>query len=154
MKKLIVVTMLVALVAMSGVAMAATATGSLNVTAAVTPSCRVTGTTAINFGSYDPTDTSPKDAAGDFTFRCTKGTAYNLYITGTRQMTDGTNNLGFEIYSDATRTTAYPSALAGAISGTSANNAANTQNLYGRISAEQDVPAGAYSKSLTVTVEY
>jgi len=154
MKKLIVVTMIVALVAMSGVAMAASATGSLNVTAAVTASCRVTGTTAINFGNYDPTDTSNKDGGGDFTFRCTKGTDYKLYIAGTRKMTDGSNDLNFEIYSDALRTAVYPSALGGAIGGTSASNAAISQNLYGRIPAEQDVPANTYSQSLTVTVEY
>jgi spore coat protein U-like protein len=146
--------MLVALVAMSGVAMAATATSSLNVSATVTKSCRVTGTTAISFGNYDPTDTSNVDAAGDFTFQCTKNTNYSLYITGTRQMTDGSNNLGFEIYSDAGRSTVYPAALAGAITGTSANNSPDTKNLYGRISAGQDVPTGSYSRSLTVTVEY
>lgn len=154
MKKLIVAALAAASIAISGVAMAATATGNLQVTATVVNSCRVTGATNIAFGNYDPTDTANTDAAGDYTFRCTRGTNYNLYITGTRQMTDGTNNLNFQIYSDAGRTTAYPAALAGAITGASANNSPNTQNVYGRIAPLQDVPAGSYARTLTVTVEY
>jgi spore coat protein U-like protein len=154
MKKLIVIAMVVAMMAMSGVAIADTATSNIQATANVANVCRVTGATDIAFGAYDPTDTSDLDAAGDFTFRCTKGTDYRLYITGTRQMTDGTDNLSFEIYSNPGRTTVYPSDFAGGITGTSSNNSPNTQSLYGRITAGQDVQAGNYSRTLVVTVEY
>ncbi|MFQ5441193.1 MAG: spore coat U domain-containing protein [Thermodesulfobacteriota bacterium] len=138
----------------AGYAYAATATGTLNVSATVISNCRVKSVTNIGFGNYDPTDVvTPTDAAGDFTFKCTKNTAYDLYVTGTRTMTDGVDILSYELYTDAPRTTLWPSASPG-VTGTSTSNADDLRNVYGRIAAGQDVGAGAYSGTVTVTVQY
>jgi spore coat protein U-like protein len=132
-----------------------TVPNDLIVTATVVPSCRITSVTDIGFGTYDPTDAADNDAgSGDINFRCVRGTDYNTYIVGTRTMTDGgVETLDFELYSDAGRTTTYPSATEG-ITGNAANNAIITSNIYGRIAALQDVAVGSYSVTLTATVEY
>lgn len=154
MKGLIVVIMAFALVLTATAAMAATETSALTVSASVSAACRITGVTNLDFGTYDPTDpANDDDGVGDFTFRCTKNTAYDLYIAGARTMTDGTDTLNFEMYQEVGRTTVWSSATPG-ITGTSASNAQDTRNIYGRITPMQDVGVGAYSGTVTVTIQY
>lgn len=145
----------VALLALAGVSMAATKTNNLNVTASVQANCTFSSVTDVAFGDYDPTSSTPLDATGDMTFRCTKNTAYQTYITGTRQMVGATHsdNLDFELYSDSGRTTVYPSSAPG-VGGTASNNSPITLNIYGRIPAEQDVSVDTYSRALTATIQY
>jgi len=138
----------------AGYAYAATSTSALNVSATVISSCSVKSVTNIAFGNYDPTVTAtPTDAAGDFTFKCTKNTPYDLYVTGTRTMTNGTDTLNYELYTDTARTALWPSATPG-VTGTSTSNGNDLRNVYGRITAAQNVGAGAYTGSVTVTVQY
>ena len=116
MKKLIVLIMAVAFILTATSAFAATATQGLLVSANVVASCRITNVTNVTFLTpYDPTDPVPNDSgAGDFTFSCTRGTSYDLYIAGLpREMTDGTDLLSYELYQDAARTSAWPSGLPG-----------------------------------------
>jgi spore coat protein U-like protein len=154
MKKLILIIVALSLVIFAAQAKAATDTSSVTATATVAANCNVESVTNLDFGSYDPTSaTADDDGAGDVSFRCTKGTAYNTYITGARTMTDGTDTLNFEVYQEAGRTTVYPNASPGS-SGTAADNTVITSNLYGRIAALQDVQAGTYNGSVTFTVEY
>ena len=87
-------------------------------------------------------------------FRCVKNTSYKTYIAGTRTMTDGgTENLNFQLYNEAGRTTTYASD--NSVGGTSAPSLSPiTTNIYGRIPASQDVGVASYSAALTATVEY
>jgi len=156
MKLFLSLVLIMAILIFSVGAMAATQTATFNVTAAAVGNCRLTGTTNVAFGNYDPTDTAPTDATGSMTFRCTKGTTYWLYIVGARSMasTPAGENLTFELYTDTTRTAVFPAVKTGG--GTSAaSNTAATQNIYGRIASEQDVTAGrTFLQTLTATVEY
>src|SRR3546814_7485830 len=57
------------------------ATGSFNATANVQGSCRVTSTSDIAFGTYDPADvnaSTPLDQNGSVSVRCVKGIAANV----------------------------------------------------------------------------
>jgi spore coat protein U-like protein len=156
MKKLIVLLLTVTLIAIGGVALAATDTSNFNVTANASGNCRITTAAGnVDFGLYDPTDPLPDDdGLGSAGFRCTRGTTYWTYITGVRTMIGGAENLTFELYSDVARSTVFPNARQGAGSA-SPNNAEQTVNYYGRIPALQDVTAGnAFSTTLTFTVEY
>jgi prepilin-type N-terminal cleavage/methylation domain-containing protein len=153
---MVLVIMIIVFIA-AGSALAATVTSTFNVTATVISNCRIsTAASNIAFTSYDPTDSSPNDTGtGSFGFRCTKGTSYKLYITGTRSMTGAGGTLPFELYTNAGRSTLYPSSSGGASSVASTGNAAVTSNIYGRIPAEADVGAGSdYTVTLTATVEY
>lgn len=136
-------------------AMAATATSSMSVSATVTGSARITSVGNVSFGNYDPTEpTTPNDANGSVTVRATKSLPYTIYIGATRTMSDGTNTLNYLLYSDAARTSAWGSTLATGQAYTSASNAESTKTIYGRIAVLQDVPAGAYSGTVTITLEF
>ncbi len=155
MKKLMLIVIGLVLIFSTVSAIAQTTdTIALSATATVMGSCRLTSVTNLDFGTYDPTNTvNDDDGVGDFTFRCTRGTNYDLYITGVRTMTDGTDTLNYELYQDFARATVWASASPGT-TGTSANNSPNVTNIYGRIPALQNVQAGTYSGTVTVTVQY
>ena len=156
MRKLVAILVTMTLIAIGGVAIAATVTSNFNVIANAVGNCRITtAASTVDFGTYDPTDTNPdNDGSGSVQFRCTKGTTYWTYITGVRQMSGGAEILNFELYSDAARTTIYPNAVVGG--GTSSpNNTPQVIFYYGQIPPMQDVTAGqAFSQNLTFTVEY
>lgn len=154
MKKVLLILLAVAVVLTSANAMAATATNALTSTVAVAGTCSISSVTNLDFVTYDTTSAiNDDDGAGDVTFICTKGTAYDVYITGSRTMTNGTDNLNFEMYQDAGRATLWPASAPG-VTGTAASNSAITRNIYGRIPALQDVGAGTYNGTVTVTVVY
>ena len=131
---------------------AATTTSPLTAQANVAASCTITGVTNINFGTYDTTSATPTDAAGNFTFRCTKNTSYDLYIAGTRSMANATEGLSYELYQDAYSTT-WPVGSPG-VTGVSPNNAPVVKTVNGRIPTLQDVGIGAFTNSVNVTVSY
>jgi len=144
------------LLAVTGsMAMAATATNGLDVSASVASNCRMVSVTDIVFSTaYDPTDSANNDSgAGGFSFRCTRGTDYNMYITGARTMTGGADTLTYELYKEDGRTTVWPS-VNPATPTNSPSNSPVIMDVYGRIGMQQDVQAGAYAGSVTVTVEW
>lgn len=154
MKKIILLLMAGLILLTGANAMAATDTNALTSTVSVAALCNISSVTNLDFGTYDPTSgANDDDGSGDVTFSCTKGTAYDVYITGARTMTDGTDTLNFEMYTDAGRTTTWASASPGS-TGTAADNTGITQNVYGRIASGQDVQVGTYNGSVTMTVEY
>lgn len=154
MKKLMTLAIVMIVTLSAAAAMAATDTGTLDVTATVITACRVSSTDDVDFGNYDPTDPSDNTAGvGYGRFRCTKGTSYGTYIDRTNTMTDGTDNLTYELYSDAGRSSVYPSSSAGTPD-TAASNAVIQADIYGTIGALQDVQAGSYAETVTFTVEW
>ncbi|MFZ3072624.1 MAG: spore coat U domain-containing protein, partial [Thermodesulfobacteriota bacterium] len=131
------------------------ATGSLTITTTVIPSCSVTGTAPVAFGVYDPLNAVDNIAgAGNFTFACGINTIYQLHIAGARQMISGVNILNYQLYTDGARTLIWPSATPSTETGVTAG-APIIRDVFGRIFAGQDVPAGAlYSSTVIVTVTY
>ena len=159
MKKILIAIMAIfAYVLIADSAMALSDTGTLDVTASVAASCRVTGTTDVAFGAYDPTDPVDNSAgAGDFSFRCVKDTAFTLDIARTGDMTDGTDLLAYTLYSNGARTVAWANGVPSADpagESPAASNAVKTRGVYGKIAALQDVQVGAYTETVTVTVTY
>lgn len=147
-------------------------TGTFNVTANVAASCRVVSTTDIAFGAYDPADVNfatPLDGMGSISVRCVRGVVADvaldqgLYagagstcVAPVRQMSDGgTERLGYSIYQNAARTTAWGCDATNDQSFTSAaSNVSTTLTTYGRVPAGQDVTTGSYSDTVTVTVTF
>ena len=153
MKKRIIILAILAVFVFFGSAMAATVTANLRVTAEVVRACNINSVTNVSFGTYDTTSTTPTDATGVITLQCTTDTSYKTYIIGTRAMTGGSDTLNFDLYSDVGRTLTFPIDN----SGTAANaphNSAITENIYGRIPAQQNVGVTHYSQTMTVTIEY
>lgn len=159
MKKIVIMGIAAATIALAEIASAGTATSSFTAQTNAIAVCRITtSASTINFGSYDPTSAVNNDnGTGSFGFRCTKGTVYKVYITpAARAMTSGAESLNFELYSDAGRASVFPSTNAAGISGSSTSNGVEIiTNMYGRIPAGQDVTAGVtFTQTLTVTVDY
>lgn len=141
---------------------AATATATFAVTAAVLQTCVVTAT-ALAFGTYDPAATSPNDASTSVLVTCTTGTTYNVGLsngggsgasTATRKLTSGSNTLNYSLYQDSGRNTVWGSSVGSDTVSGVATGLPVSHTIYGRISALQVVPQGAYTDTITVTITY
>lgn len=152
-------------------ASAATGTTSFTVTATVINNC-VINSTNIAFGNYDPTAGAALTAQGSVTAKCTKGDAVSVALNQganpaggstaavpARQMINGANLLPYHIYIAASpSTTEWGTGTVGTNeppAQTSASvNTALTFTTYGSLPAGADVPAGAYSDTVTATVTF
>ena len=120
--------------------------------------------TPVSLGSYDVFSTSPNDnGIGTLTIVCGGGPGNNYLVTlsmgqsggyTTRVMKSGANPLNYNLYTDAARTTIWGDGTGGSSFMTAAKNATTTLNVYGRIPAGQDVPAGSYTDNITATVTF
>jgi spore coat protein U-like protein len=146
-------------------ATAATATANLSVTATVTNNCTIS-TVALAFGSYDPVVANASanlDGTGTVVVACTKGATATIglgnggnFSGGARRMADGVSNfLSYEVYHEAARTTVWTTSGGGLLStGVAPSKAARNFTVYGRVAADQDVPAGNYSDTVVATVNF
>jgi spore coat protein U-like protein len=133
------------------------------VTVNVVATCTVS-TVALNFGAYDPVSANavaPRDATGTVNVYCTAGTFVTvtldngLWVSGTNRRLKAVSFLTYEIYKDAARSIIWN--VANTNTGTSTSNVIPINGgftAYGRIFAGQDVPAGSYSDTILVTVNY
>ena len=145
-------------------ALAATTSSTLNVDATVTANCTVS-TSALSFGNVDPLSGSDVDGSGGITVTCTNGTDWSAAAGvgsgsgatyAARRMSAGSDLLGYNIYTNAGRTTVW-----GDGTGTTATidntgtGAAQNVTVYGRVpSGQTSVPPGGYSDTVAVTVTY
>jgi len=152
--------------------MAGSASSSFAVTATVVAACKINSASAIAFGNYDPAvanATASKDAQGTVQIVCTKSAVAVVSMdqginpgTGStcsapsRQMNSGTSKLAYGIYQDLAHGTPW-----GCTSGTNtlqftATGAATPNNFttFGSVPGGQDLPAGSYSDTVTVSVTF
>jgi len=143
---------------------AATATANLAVSATVTNNCTIS-TVALAFGSYDPVVANAStnlDGTGSVVVSCTKGSTATIglgnganYSSGRRMGDGATNFLTYELYQDASRATVWGNSGAGLLSPVAApSKAARTFTVYGRVTSNQDVPAGSYNDTVVATVNF
>lgn len=139
-------------------ARAATATGSMLVSATVLSTCLV-AVLPMAFGNYD---TTQNDAQADVTVTCTGTTPWTLDIDGggsgsisAREMTDGgSESLDYQLYTDAGRTTVFGDGATGDTATGTGSGLPQTVTVYGRVPASQFPAAGAYTDTVTVTLTY
>jgi spore coat protein U-like protein len=144
---------------------AASASANLSVSATVSNNCTIS-TTAVAFGSYDPVvahASSDLDGTGTVTVACTKGATATVGLGlgtnasgSTRRMKDaGTNYLTYELYQDSGRATVWGNSGGALLSPPAApSKAPRNFSVYGRIAANQDVPAGTYTDTVVATVNF
>ena len=149
-------------------AQAATSTTTFPVTATVATNCLVSAT-ALAFGTYAQGG-GDVDQSSTVNVRCSVGTNFSVGLnpgaTGgatvtTRRMVSGANQLAYSLFTNAARTTNWGQTVGtDTVPGVGAGfGVPNTVALtvYGRIPdnvANQTLPAGAYSDTVTVTVTY
>jgi len=152
-------------------ALAATGTTSFQVTATVVNNC-VINSTNIGFGNYDPTSAVAATATGTVTARCTKGDVVSVALNQgnnpaggstaavpARQMINGANLLPYHIYIAASPSTTEWGTGPVGTNEPPAQTAASvatalTFTTYGSLPAGADVPAGAYTDTVTATVTF
>lgn len=149
----------------TGAADAANKQTSMTVSATVAANC-VVGAGNMSFGTYD--GSAAKTGTSNVTVRCSNGTPYDVKLStgggsyGTRLLTDGTNDLEYNLYTSGAYTTVWGDGTAstGFESGTGtglSSSQAITHVVHGQLpnsSANQDAPPGDYVDTVTVTVEY
>lgn len=153
-------------IALAPSAFGATATGSLPVTATVISACAVSSGT-LNFGSsIDPTSASvPVDSSTTLTVLCTATTPYSVALNAganaggpsnftARAIKSGTHTIGYQIYTDAARTTVWGDGTSSSVSAGTGTGSNQSLTVYGRLPALTGAVPGTYTDTVTVTITY
>ncbi len=127
--------------------------------------CWITST-SVNFGSYDIFLSAPTDSTGAVSIYCNQENIITVSIgpsttSGSfnpRQMklTTGTDLMDYNLYRDASRTQIWGDGTGGTftVSGNLTRKGTENYIVYGRIPAAQDISAGLYMETLTVTLNW
>jgi spore coat protein U-like protein len=142
---------------------AATASSTFNVNANVLAVCTVSATD-LNFGDYDASHPSARDASSTLGVTCSNGQDYTVALgTGSgsgatiadRKMTSGANTLNYGLYSDSSHNTIWgDGTLASVTVPGTGDGQAQSLTVHGRIPPGQHVASGTYSDTITVTLNY
>ena len=131
--------------------------------------CTVTVLSALAFGPYDVFSASATTGTGSFAVRnCTSGkTAYTASLsTGSGTFANRslsaqaplTDKMQYNLYTDNTYTSIWGDGTNSSSTvngnGTTRSTGGTTKTIYGRIPAAQDVSAGNYSDSITITISF
>jgi spore coat protein U-like protein len=126
----------------------------------------------VSFGAYSPFDAAPVTSSGTLSVRCSLLGLLSLDVQYTIQLGPGTSGsyagrslvqgarvLSYNLYTDFARTTVWGNGGAGTATvtdGYSLGLLTTTREypVYGRIPAGQNVPAGTYSDTILVTIDY
>lgn len=125
--------------------------------AAAAATCHVTPQ-SVSFGNYDPIGGPSVDGIGSVNVACDAPVDFAVALTagsGTftdRRMSSGAAQLGYNLYTDASRSVVWADGIVGSSVSSSGTNVDLT--IYGRIGAGQNVPAGSYIDAVTVTITY
>jgi spore coat protein U-like protein len=133
-------------------------------------SCGVSAT-AVGFGSYDTLSPLHDDATGTITVTCSNLlsllVSYDILLSSggassysPRRMASGGHRLDYNLYTNLTRSTIWGDGTGGSsklsdgyLLGVLVPVVRN-YTIFGRIPARQNVAAGSYTDTITVTVNY
>ena len=120
--------------------------------------------TSVSFGSYDVFASTPTDTTGTVSFTCSGNADVTITLSkgasssyNPRTLNGGADTLNYNLYKDAARTTVWGDGTGSTSTHTQTNvpnNTAQNLTIYGRIPASQDVRAGTYNDSVTVTIDF
>lgn len=141
--------------------LAATTTTNFTVTATVVAAC-VASSTNISFGNYTASSGVADDANSTVTVTCSNNDPYTIALNGgdsgkvaARTMLNGTNSLGYGIYTSSGYSTIWGDGTNGTstVAGTG-NGSAQNYTAYGQVPVGEYSAAGSYSDTLTATVTF
>ena len=133
----------------------------------------------VAFGTYDPGSATPLDGQGTVQVDC-RGNAIVVNITlgpggsgsyAARRMTNGTDNLFYNLYLDTNRTVVFGNGTGGSSAGPCTTGIGNSSTgctssnpngsdrravraIYGRVNASQNVGVGTYTDTITYRVTF
>lgn len=125
--------------------------------------CSVNSTSGA-FGAYSLFNVAPTDTAGTIRVSCDTTTlGYTLLLSpggagsySPRKLAGGAYTLAYNLYADALRSLVWGDGSGGTttVSGAFALPGAIDHAVYGRVPAQQNVAAGAYTDTITVTLNF
>jgi spore coat protein U-like protein len=126
--------------------------------------CTVSST-AVVFGGYDVFASAPLDADGAVTLTCTqpvpdpvvKISAGRSGSFASRSLVGGAATLHYNLFMDAAHSQVWGDGTGGSGARTVSSPVDGqryTLTIFGRVPARQNVPAGSYSDSLVVTIDF
>ena len=120
--------------------------------------------TPVAFGVYSPFSAVPADTAGTLRVTCDAVTVgYTVLLSAggagsysPRRLSGGGYALSYNLYIDPLRTTVWGDGSGGtaSVTGAFALPGATDHTVYGRVPAGQNVGAGAYADTITVTINF
>ena len=124
--------------------------------------CTLDATPVVTFPPYDVANATPTSAAPLILFSCGNNANLDISIGASavsgsitdRQMKHATrtDRLSYNLYKDSGYATVWGTSAAGTSLKVASPKNKNSQALYARIPAGQDVSVGNYSDSVTVTL--
>lgn len=141
---------------------AATVTNTMPVKITIQNACNISTTapTTLDFGTQGPL-VANVDQTATITVTCTTGANYNVGLDGggggninARRMINGTNTVGYQLYSNSGRTTVWGTTIGTDTVAGSGNGTSQTLTVYGRVPAQTTPPAAVYNDTVNVTVTY
>lgn len=152
----------------SGAAFAGSTSDNLAVTASIAANCTIDASSGLAFGAYDPivaNKSADLESNGTISVTCTNGSAVTIELNGgqnedgaapaapDRRMADGANFLSYTLYSDAGRSALWATGAEVDVDDTGTGVASN-HTVYGSVAADQNVPEGSYSDTVSATVTF
>ena len=128
------------------------------------PSCTIS-TLSVSFGNYNVFSGSALNSTGRVTYRC-NATAANITISlskglsstySPRLMSKGAEELAYNLFTDAGRTTIWGDGTSGTAVYSRANPPNNSNvnvTIYAQVPAGQDVSAGSFGDTISATVNF
>ena len=132
--------------------------GLLGAVPAGAANCTI-GVISVVFGTYNTLSLASVDGAGSVAVTCDVTDSYTIALSSgqgsmtARKLLNGTNVMYYNLFTDALRSMIWGDGTMGTTlvngSGTGA-----TYTVYGRIPGGQNLPAGSYNDSITVTLDF
>lgn len=140
----------------AGMTTAATTTNSFDAIITIEKSCDVsTGISDMDFGTANFQTVTPIDKQTTITVKCTQDASYDVGLSGSGSMNNGSDTIAYAMYSDASRSTSWGSTVGTDTVAGTGDGTDQTMTVYGRVaSIPATAPAGNYSDTVTVTVTY
>lgn len=113
----------------------------------------------VAFGGYDVFQQQDSETTGSVNVSCDSSASYVISLSagfGTfaaRVMMNGSQELDYNLFTDPQRLTVWGDGTSGTTT-VSATGTGGSYTVYGMIPALQNVSAGSYSDTITVTVTY
>lgn len=163
-------TRLIAAIALSTIAMqgmvvpasAATAPGTVAVSATLTSICAVNAST-MPFGNIAAsTPTLLTNAGGNVNVTCSNTTAYAVALDkgangatiALRKMNFGANFLNYQLFTDAAHTIIFGDGTTGVTVGGTGNGVSQAIPIFGQVPAQAGIVPGVYADTVNVTLTY
>lgn len=162
LKLLVLAAAYIACVPASAVQAQVVDTTTFQVRATVVPVCTVQATN-LDFGVYRANQAAPTDATSSITVRCTLNTPFKVSLNGgtvtgstilNRWLSSGANAVSYQLYVDAGRTQVWGDGAQGVSHSGVGSGTATSLTVHGRMPPLQFQPAGIYTDTITVTLEY